>query len=425
MQPLRNKQVLLGVSGGIAAYKSAQLCRRLRDAGAEVQVVMTAGGAQFVTPLTFQALSGRPVRSELFDLAAEAAMGHIELARWADLVLVAPASADFMARLAAGMADDLLTTTCLATAAPLAVAPAMNQQMWAAPATIRNVARLEQDGVRIWGPASGAQACGDTGSGRMLEPDDLVQRVTALLASERLAPERLAPERRLAGRHLVITAGPTREAIDPVRYISNHSSGKQGFALAAAAAEAGARVTLIAGPVGLPTPAGVDRVDVESACAMLDAARAATADADAFVGVAAVADYRPERAADRKLKKEAGAGAPDLRLVENPDIIATIASERPELFCVAFAAETHDLLAHARAKLQRKKVRLVVANDVSDRSIGFGSDDNGVTLVDADGDRALPKMSKDALSRLLVAEIASRIDAAPARAAGNGPQVAS
>ncbi|HSG88378.1 MAG TPA: bifunctional phosphopantothenoylcysteine decarboxylase/phosphopantothenate--cysteine ligase CoaBC [Pseudomonadales bacterium] len=409
MQPLRNKQVLLGVTGGIAAYKSAEICRRLQDLGAQVQVVMTPGATRFVTPLTFQALSGRPVRCELFDLAAEAAMGHIELARWADLLLVAPASADFMARLAAGMADDLLTTTCLATAAPIAVVPAMNQQMWAAPPTARNVRQLEADGRHIWGPGSGAQACGDTGSGRMLEPGDVAERVAALLG----------PRGRLTGRHVVITAGPTREAIDPVRYISNHSSGKQGFALAAAAAAEGARVTLIAGPVERPTPAGVDRVDVESANAMLAAARAAVVDADLFVAVAAVADYRPDQAFEQKMKKAADRADLDLHLVENPDIVATIAAEHPDLFCVAFAAETEALVAHARAKLARKKVRLVIANDVSDRSIGFGSDDNGVTLVDAGGERVLERMSKDALSRVLIGEIADRLAAGEADGAGS------
>ncbi|MDZ7825416.1 MAG: bifunctional phosphopantothenoylcysteine decarboxylase/phosphopantothenate--cysteine ligase CoaBC [Gammaproteobacteria bacterium] len=408
MQPLRNKQVLLGVTGGIAAYKSAELCRRLIDLGAEVQVVMTPAATRFVGSLTFQALTGRMVRSELFDPAAEAAMGHIELARWADLVLVAPATADFMARLGAGMADDLLTTACLATAAPIAVAPAMNQQMWAAPASRRNARTLAADGVRIWGPGSGAQACGDTGDGRMLEPAELAQRVAALLGPD---PVRAL----LRGRHLVITAGPTREAIDPVRYVSNHSSGKQGFALAAAAAEAGARVTLVAGPVSLETPPGVDRVDVESAVEMLDAARTATATADVFIGVAAVADYRPASAADRKIKRAGTGETMDVHLVANPDIIATLAGEQPDLFCVAFAAETHDLIAHARSKLERKRVALVVANDVSDRSIGFGSDDNGVTLVDAGGEQVLEKTSKEALSRRLVEEIALRLDAAGSR----------
>lgn len=409
MQALRNKQIVLGVTGGIAAYKSAEICRRLKDSGADVQVVMTPGGTEFVTPLTFQALSGRAVRTELFDLDAEAAMGHIELARWADLVLVAPASADFMARLAAGMTNDLLTTACLATAAPIALAPAMNQQMWAARATARNVARLIADGMHLWGPGSGAQACGDVGAGRMLEPAELVERALALLGAGALQGTSAGP--RLQGRHLVITAGPTREAIDPVRYISNHSSGKQGFALAAAAAAAGARVTLIAGPVALPTPPGVTRVDVDSARDMLAAARRAVGDASVLIAVAAVADYRPAEAAERKLKKQAGQAGMDLHLVENPDIIATLAAERPELFCVAFAAETHDLIAHARDKLLRKRVALVVANDVSDTSIGFGSDDNRVTLIDAAGEEVLPKMSKEALARVLIDAIAERLDA--------------
>jgi phosphopantothenoylcysteine decarboxylase/phosphopantothenate--cysteine ligase len=399
MRGLRNKQVLLGVTGGIAAYKSAETCRRLMDRGAEVQVVMTEAAQRFVTPLTFQALTGRPVRTSLLDPAAEAAMGHIELARWADLLVVAPASADFLARLAAGMADDLLTTACLATAAPIAVVPAMNQQMWAAPATRRNIETLAGDGVRLWGPDAGSQACGDVGSGRMIEPEDLVERVTALLA----------PRGALAGRHLVISAGPTREAIDPVRYVSNHSSGKQGFALATAAAEAGARVTLVAGPVSLPTPPGVDRVDVTSARDMLAAVEAAAADADAFVSVAAVADFRPEAAAARKIKKTHADDGLSVDMVANPDIIATIAGRHPALFTVAFAAETHDVLEHARGKLERKRVDLVVANDVSDASIGFGADENLVTIVDADGDETLPRMRKDALSALLVERIAARL----------------
>lgn len=398
MQLLQPKRVLLGVSGGIAAYKACELCRRLREQGIDVQVVMTEAGTRFVTPLTLQALSGRPVRLDLLDPSAEAAMGHIELARWADLILVAPASADFLARLAAGMADDLLSTACLASDAPLAVAPAMNQAMWRAAATQRNVTTLAADGVRIWGPGSGSQACGDEGPGRMLEPAELLQRVQQELGGRPL----------LAGRHVVITAGPTREALDPVRYLSNHSSGKQGFALAAAAAAAGARVSLISGPVDLPTPAGVTRIDVSSACDMLAAAERCCDDgADVFIGVAAVADYRPARAAEQKIKKSGGDSGLTLSLVANPDIIATIARRQPRPFTVAFAAETENLLAHARAKLEAKGVDLVVANDVSRADIGFGSDDNGVTLVSPDGDEELPSMPKSALSRLLIERIAA------------------
>lgn len=400
MQLLQRKRVLLGVTGGIAAYKACELCRRLLDTGAEVQVVMTPAATRFVTPLTLQALSGRPVRTDLLDPSAEAAMGHIELARWADLVLVAPASADFLARLAAGIADDLLTTACLATDAPIAVAPAMNQAMWRSPATRRNVATLAEDGVRIWGPGSGSQACGDEGAGRMLEPAELLEQVQAALTTGGI----------LAGRHVVITAGPTREPLDPVRYLSNHSSGKQGFALAAAAAAAGARVSLITGPVALPTPRDVERIDVVTAREMLDAAeQCCRAGADVFIGVAAVADYRPATPAEQKIKKAAGDAGLTLTLVENPDIVATIASGQPRPFTVAFAAETEQLVAHARAKLLRKHVDLVVANDVSRSDIGFGSDDNGVTLVTAEGDEELPSMPKTALAQLLMQRIAKAV----------------
>lgn len=399
MQQIQRKRVLLGVTGGIAAYKACELCRRLLDSGAEVQVVMTAAGTRFVTPLTLQALSGRPVRTDLLDPSAEAAMGHIELARWADLILVAPASADFLARLAAGSADDLLSTACLASDAPIAVAPAMNQAMWRSPATRRNVATLIGDGVHVWGPGSGSQACGDEGPGRMLEPAELLDHVQATLSRRGI----------LAGRHVVITAGPTREPLDPVRYLSNHSSGKQGFALAAAAAEAGARVSLIAGPVALPTPKDVERIDVLTAREMLAAAeQCCRAGADVFIGVAAVADYRPATPAEQKIKKTDADAGFTLTLVENPDIIATIAGSTPRPFTVAFAAETEQLVAHARAKLLRKKVDMVVANDVSRTDIGFGSDDNGVTLVTAEGDEELPAMPKTALARLLVERIAGR-----------------
>lgn len=406
MQLLQPKRVLLGVTGGIAAYKACELCRRLLDLGAEVQVVMTPAGTRFVTPLTLQALSGRPVRTDLLDPSAEAAMGHIELARWADLILVAPASADFLARLAAGNADDLLTTACLASDAPIAVAPAMNQAMWRSPATRRNVATLIGDGVQIWGPGSGSQACGDEGPGRMLEPEALLAHVQTALTG---AGARSATGRSLAGRHVVITAGPTREPLDPVRYLSNHSSGKQGFALAAAAAEAGARVSLIAGPVDLPTPGNVDRIDVLTARDMLAAAEHCCRNgADVFIGVAAVADYRPATPAEQKIKKAPGDTGLTLTLVENPDIVATIAGGVPRPFTVAFAAETEQLVAHARSKLERKQVDMVVANDVSRKDIGFGSDDNGVTLVTAEGDEELPAMPKVALARLLIERIATR-----------------
>ncbi|GMQ52299.1 MAG: bifunctional phosphopantothenoylcysteine decarboxylase/phosphopantothenate--cysteine ligase CoaBC [Pseudomonadales bacterium] len=401
MQSLFNKQVVLGVSGGIAAYKSAELIRRLRDAGAEVRVVMTNAAREFITPLTLQALSGHPVHGDLLDPAAEAAMGHIELARWADLVLIAPATADMMARLAQGRGDDLLTTLVLATDAPVAIAPAMNQAMWRDPATQHNLALLLERDVKVFGPGDGGQACGDVGPGRMLEPTDIAARAAECFERGLLA-----------GRHVLINAGPTREAIDPVRYISNHSSGKMGFALAEAAAEAGARVTLVAGPVNLPTPARVQRVDVVSAQQMLDACLAALP-ADLFIASAAVADYRPDACADQKLKKTPGSDdGMTLTLVRNPDILATLAShsERPG-FCVGFAAETQDLLGYARDKLQRKNLDLIIANDVSQSGIGFNSDDNAVTLIDRDlTSTHLPQASKQKLARDLISRLATRLD---------------
>jgi len=401
MQSLFNKQVVLGVSGGIAAYKSAELIRRLRDAGAEVRVVMTNAAREFITPLTLQALSGHPVHGDLLDPAAEAAMGHIELARWADLVLIAPATADMMARLAQGRGDDLLTTLVLATDAPVAIAPAMNQAMWRDPATQHNLALLLERDVKVFGPGDGGQACGDVGPGRMLEPTDIAARAAECFERGLLA-----------GRHVLINAGPTREAIDPVRYISNHSSGKMGFALAEAAAEAGARVTLVAGPVNLPTPARVQRVDVVSAQQMLDACLAALP-ADLFIASAAVADYRPDVCADQKLKKTPGSDdGMTLTLVRNPDILATLAShsERPG-FCVGFAAETQDLLGYARDKLQRKNLDLIIANDVSQSGIGFNSDDNAVTLIDRGlTSTHLPQASKQKLARDLISRLATRLD---------------
>ncbi|OWL88535.1 bifunctional phosphopantothenoylcysteine decarboxylase/phosphopantothenate--cysteine ligase CoaBC [Halopseudomonas aestusnigri] len=401
MQSLFNKQVVLGVSGGIAAYKSAELIRRLRDAGAEVRVVMTNAAREFITPLTLQALSGHPVHGDLLDPAAEAAMGHIELARWADLVLIAPATADMMARLAQGRGDDLLTTLVLATDAPVAIAPAMNQAMWRDRATQHNLALLLERGVKVFGPGDGGQACGDVGPGRMLEPTDIAARAAECFERGLLA-----------GRHILINAGPTREAIDPVRYISNHSSGKMGFALAEAAAEAGARVTLVAGPVNLPTPARVQRVDVVSAQQMLDACLAALP-ADLFIASAAVADYRPDACAEQKLKKTPGSDdGMTLTLVRNPDILATLAShsERPG-FCVGFAAETQDVLGYARDKLQRKNLDLIIANDVSQSGIGFNSDDNAVTLIDRDlTSTHLPQASKQKLARDLISRLATRLD---------------
>lgn len=395
---LANKRIVLGVSGGIAAYKSADLIRRLRDAGAEVQVVMTAAAQQFITPLTLQALSGNPVHTDLLDPAAEAAMGHIELARWADLVLVAPASADCIARLAQGIANDLLTTLWLATKAKLAVAPAMNQQMWAATAVQDNLRLLQGRGVAVFGPAAGSQACGDVGEGRMLEAVELANACADQFETGRLT-----------GRHVVITAGPTREALDPVRYISNHSSGKMGFALAAAATEAGARVTLVAGPVHLPTPARVTRVNVTSALDMLAAVEAAVAGADVFIATAAVADYRPQQVAGQKIKKSSDVLT--LELVKNPDIVATVAARSPRPFVLGFAAETEKVVEHARDKLARKRLDMIACNDVARADIGFQSDDNAVTVLWADGERVLEKAAKSVIARQLVELVAARLPA--------------
>jgi phosphopantothenoylcysteine decarboxylase/phosphopantothenate--cysteine ligase len=399
MQQLNNKRILLGVTGGIAAYKSADLIRRLQDHGASVTVVMTTAAQQFITPLTMQALSGNPVHYDLLDPKAEAAMGHIELARWADLVLVAPASADFMSKLASGQADDLLTTLCLATNAGIAIAPAMNQAMWQDKATQKNLQTLQQRNITIFGPGEGSQACGDIGLGRMLEPDHLA----ALTAKQ-------FKSNCLDGIKVVITAGPTREAIDPVRYISNHSSGKMGFALAEAAAEAGASVTLIAGPVTLATPPRVDRIDVTSAEQMHQAAINTLEQCDIFIGSAAVADYRPVTVAEQKIKKSTSSMT--IELARNSDIIADIAAHNERPFTVGFAAETENLVAHAQSKLERKKLDLVIANDVSNENIGFNSDNNAVSLIWQDGERALPIASKHQLSRTLINEIARRFQEA-------------
>lgn len=395
MQQLNNKQIILGVTGGIAAYKSAEIIRRLKDFGADVRVVMTDAAKEFITPLTLQALSGNPVHHSLLDPEAEAAMGHIELARWADLVLVAPASANFMARLATGRADDLLTTLCLATDAPQAIAPAMNQAMWRNQATQANLNTLQNKGVVIMGPGEGSQACGDVGPGRMLEPDDIVELAASQFQSSALD-----------GVKLVITAGPTREAIDPVRYISNHSSGKMGFALAQAAVEAGASVTLISGPVSLSTPERVQRIDVTSADEMLEAATAQLGNCDIFIACAAVADYRPSTAADNKIKKTTESMS--IELVRNPDIVSRIANDPQRPFTVGFAAETQDVKTYAREKLQNKGLDLIIANDVSNSDIGFNSDSNEVCLIWASGEQDLPISSKQQLSRVLMAEVASR-----------------
>ncbi|CAN7163983.1 bifunctional phosphopantothenoylcysteine decarboxylase/phosphopantothenate--cysteine ligase CoaBC [Aquipseudomonas alcaligenes] len=402
MQRLYRKRIVLGVGGGIAAYKSAELVRRLRDQGAEVRVVMTHGGREFITPLTLQALSGHPVHLDLLDTAAEAAMGHIELARWADLVLIAPATADLMARLTQGVADDLLTTLVLATDAPVALAPAMNQAMWRDPATQANAEALAKRGLHLFGPASGSQACGDVGLGRMLEPDQLAQ-----LAAD------LFQHKALTGRHVLITAGPTQENIDPVRYITNHSSGKMGFALAEAAVEAGAKVTLITGPVHLPTPDRVNRIDVVSARDMLAACEAAMP-CDLLIAAAAVADYRPEVVAAHKMKKDPTSGEGLLlQLVRNPDILATLAGRADRPFSVGFAAETENLLEYASRKLKDKNLDLIVANDVANPSIGFNSEENAITIIDrALHQNSFAQTSKGKIARQLIAFIADRLNQA-------------
>ncbi len=395
MKQLSNRHILLGISGGIAAYKSAELVRRLKDHGADVRVVMTAAAMEFITPLTLQALSGNPVHTTLLDPEAEAGMGHIELARWADLILVAPASADLMARLASGRGDDLLTTLCLATPAPVALAPAMNQGMWRDPATQANVEILRERGIALFGPAAGEQACGDVGPGRMLEAEQLAELAAGLFQS-----------RALDGVKLCITAGPTREAIDPVRYISNHSSGKMGYALAEAAADAGAQVTLISGPTQLPCPERVTRIDVISAQQMYDASLEKMGNCDIFIACAAVADYRPANVEEQKIKKHNDAMR--IELVRNPDIVSAVASHPKRPFTVGFAAETQDVVSYARDKLQRKKLDLIVANDVSDNRIGFNTDDNRVTVIGADTEQHIEQMSKRQLARQLIALIAQQ-----------------
>lgn len=391
---LAGAHVLLGVSGGIAAYKAADLVRRLRDGGAEVRVVLTANAARFVTALTFQALSGNPVRTSLWDEAAEAAMGHIELARWADEVLIAPASADLLARLAHGRAEDLLTTLCLASAAPLAVAPAMNQQMWAHAATQANLDLLRERGVRVFGPDCGSQACGDVGAGRLLEPAAIVAELVAARGP-----------RKLAGLRVLVSAGPTYEDIDPVRFIGNRSSGRMGFAVAEAAAQAGASVTLIAGPVALATPAGVTRIDVRNAAQMREAVLAQVTHHAIFVSTAAVGDFRPQHIAAQKLKK--GSAARDLVLVQNPDILAEVTALPQRPFVVGFAAETENVEAYARAKLEAKRLDLIAANHVG-AGLGFESGENALLLLWPGGRAELPRADKHVLARQLVERIAER-----------------
>ena len=394
------RHVLLGVTGGIAAYKSAELVRRLQQRGFEVQVVMTRGAKEFVTELTFQALSGKPVRSNLWDHHAEAAMGHIELARWADQIIVAPASADFIARLAHGFADDLLSTLCLATKAPISIAPAMNHVMWNNPATQSNITLLKQRGIRVLGPGAGDQACGETGLGRMLEPE----QIAAQLIADTSCAGNVSS---FAGLKVVVTAGPTREKIDPVRFITNRSSGKMGFAVAAALRCAGANVVLISGPVSLPTPDDVTRINVESAEQMLQAVQQHIGDAQLFVATAAVSDYRAAKVAEQKIKK--GNESLQLELARTPDILATVAASKQRPFLVGFAAETENVEANALKKLQGKSLDMIAANKFGD-GLAFDCDENALTVYWQDGKQELCKCSKSDLAKQLVQLIGEHLD---------------
>lgn len=398
MQRLRNKRIVLGVTGGIAAYKSAELIRSLSKLGADVRVVMTKAACEFITPLTLQALSHNPVHLDLLDTRAEAAMGHIELAKWADIVIVAPATADFIARFAGGQADDLLTTLCLATSAPICLAPAMNQGMWRDTITQENVDKLVEKGIKMFGPADGSQACGDIGPGRMIDPELIAQHAAEMFVHDIFS-----------GLNVMVTAGPTREDIDPVRFISNHSSGKMAYALAEAAMEAGASVTLVSGPVNLEKPDRVNRIDVTSALEMHEAVQNNIDSVDIFIGCAAVCDYRPVQILKDKIKKD-----PDnpeeileLKLVRNPDIVASVAARDDAPFVIGFAAETSNVVEYATKKLRNKKLDMIVANDVSDKTIGFSSDTNEVIVLAEGLQEKLPKASKKVLSRKIL-NIASR-----------------
>jgi len=397
MSTLSNKRIIVGISGGIAAYKSAEIVRRLQDRGAEVQVVMTPSAEEFIRPLTLQALSGYPVQADLLDPEAEAGMGHIELARWADLLLVAPATADFIASMVHGRGNSLLNALYLATPAKVAVAPAMNQGMWSHPATSDNMRTLAQRDVLVFGPDNGIQACGDVGEGRMQQPDDIVEQVANCFQS--------GP---LSGKKVVISAGPTREAIDPVRYISNHSSGKMGYALAIAAVEAGAEVTVVSGPVALAVPDRCSVIPVISAAEMHSAAMAACANADIFIAAAAVADYRPVSVAEQKIKKQTD--SMELKLEKNVDIVSAVADSFGDLFIVGFAAETQNIEAHARDKLTRKKLDAIVANDVSRADVGFNSDNNEAWWITADSSQAFSKRSKTQLARDIIGAISEKLE---------------
>lgn len=395
MLSLTNKRILLGITGGIAAYKSAELTRTLVKAGAEVRIAMTPAATEFITPLTMQALSGNRVHLGLLDSETEAAMGHIELARWADLVVIAPATADFIARMAHAQADDLLTTLLLASVAPIAVAPAMNQAMWGDTGTQANLELLRQRGVHVWGPGSGEQACGDVGLGRMIEPDEIATHCASMFEASKLA-----------GKRFLITGGPTREAIDPVRFISNHSSGKMAYALAAEAAAEGAKVTLVSGPVQLSTPESVERIDVESAEEMYAAVMAAVASADVFIGVAAVADYRPTAVANEKIKKTEAEMV--IKLVKNPDIISSVSEHSARPFVAGFAAETENVVANGQEKLERKGLDLLFANHATDT---FNSDSVAVTALTKDGQQELGPGNKHTVARAMLSLIAEQLKA--------------
>lgn len=398
---IANKNILLGITGGIAAYKTPDLVRKLTALGANVRVVLTSSAAEFVSPLSLQAVSGNPVHQHLLDPAAEAAMGHIELAKWADILLIAPATANSLAKLAHGMADDLLSTLYLATTANVFIAPAMNQQMWKAPATQHNVVTLKTRNAHFLGPASGEQACGDVGSGRMVEPADIAQLLSdAFQLTSEHSPSHLK------GKHVLVTAGPTREPLDPVRYISNHSSGKMGFAIAQAAARLGATVTLVAGPVNLPTPPDCKRIDVTTAEDMLNACQAEVPNTDIFVSTAAVADYRATNIADNKIKKSDNELT--LTFTKNPDILATVSSRKDRPFCVGFAAESQNVEEYARTKLAKKNLDMIAANDITAAGLGFNSDKNALHVIWRTGDKKLPATTKNELAEQLLTIIAEQ-----------------
>ncbi|PJE80076.1 Coenzyme A biosynthesis bifunctional protein CoaBC [invertebrate metagenome] len=405
MQRLQGKHIVLGVTGGIAAYKSAELVRLLSKEGAEIKVVMTRAACEFIRPLTFQALSCNPVHLDLLDTTAEAAMGHIELARWADIVLIAPATANVMAKLAGGMADDLLSTLCLATSAPISIAPAMNQRMWRNPAVQANLEKLKAYGMQVLGPAQGYQACGDMGPGRMLDPEEIV----SLMAGA------FSVQQPLAGKHIMITAGATREEIDPVRFISNHSSGKMGYQLASAAATLGARVTLVSGPVSLSTPIQVELINITSARQMLAAVHENIENVDIFIGCAAVSDYRPNVVQNNKIKKDPGMTDETLclKLIRNPDIIASVTALDRSPFVVGFAAETQNVLSYAKDKLLRKRMDMIIANDVSVPGQGFCSDENAVTVLSREKDAAetvaeIARASKQEIAGQIMKHVCNR-----------------